>query len=285
MALWNDLQVHITDKEYKMFADFIYAKSGIHLGEEKKDLLKARLMKRIRAHHLQSWREYYDYIQDDETGEELVRMLDAVSTNVTQFFREQVHFDFLKNIALPKIFQAKEKKKERTVRIWSAAVSTGEELYSMLMTIADFLKNTNKMWIVKALGSDISTKALRTAQKAVYPIDRLKGLSLYFVENYFTKGETGGADAFRIKESLRRLAIFRRLNLVTDHFPFSNKFDIIFCRNVMIYFDKPTQELLVNKLSQHLHDDGFLFIGHAESLIGIKTHLVSVAPAIYKKAS
>lgn len=284
MALWNDLHVHITDKEYKMFADFIYAKSGIHLGEEKKDLLKARLMKRIRLHRFQSWREYYDYIHEDSSGEELVRMLDAISTNVTQFFREQVHFDFLKNIALPKILQAKEKKKERTIRIWSAAVSTGEELYSILMTVTEFLKNSHKIWAIKALGSDISTKVLRAAQKAVYPIDRLKGLSLYFVEKYFAKEELNGGGVFRIKETLRRLAIFRRLNLVTDLFPFANKFDIIFCRNVMIYFDKPTQALLVNKLSQHLHDDGFLFIGHAESLIGIKANLVSVAPAIYKKA-
>lgn len=266
------LDVNLSQSEYKKLAALIYEESGIDLGDKKLDLLKSRLIKRLRALNLPSYKEYYKYIVDDRTGMELVYMLDAISTNVTSFFREMAHFEYLKKMVIPELLE--KRKKERKIRIWSAPCATGEEVYSLLMVIMENISDVSS-WDIKILGTDISINALRTAQVGVYAEDRLKSIPFGVREKYFSD--------CRVKDYLRKYVVFRKLNLMNNSFPFKGKFDVIFCRNVMIYFDQKTQADVMGKLYSYLHNDGYLFIGHSESSIFFKDAFQSVSPAVLKK--
>lgn len=278
-----ELVVQLTDREYEKFARLIYEKCGIDLGNNKKDLVKARLMKRLRALSLRTFDEYYEYVANDQSSEELVAMIDAVSTNVTSFFREKEHFAFMHKTALADIIAHRRKLGQSKLRIWSAACSTGEEIYTILMTVCEYPESWGG-WDIKALGTDISTKALRVAKAGCYAQDRLKDVPALLIDRYFTKQVQADTVSFCAKNVLRSMAYFSRLNLISETFPFHSKFDIIFCRNVMIYFDKPTQERLVNKLASYLEPWGYLFIGHSESLIGLNVRLKNMAPATFRKS-
>ncbi len=272
----------LTDNEYNSLVEFIYNVSGINLGDNKKELVKARLMKRIRHYNFGSFAEYYNYVIQDPSGKELEDLLNAISTNVTSFFREKQHFDYLTNVVFPEMFERKKIKGEQKIRIWSAAASSGEEIYTILMTLLEYMKNPAG-WDIKILGTDISTKALAQAKEATYSLDRVRGIPPNYLSKYFDKVESRHEVNFSVKQSLKNMAFFARLNLMSDAFPFTGKFDFIFCRNVMIYFDKPTQNTLVNKLYNYLDDNGYLFIGHSESLVGMQTKFKTVAAAAFKK--
>lgn len=274
----------LSDEEYNSLVEFIYNVSGINLGDNKKELVKARLMKRIRFHNFNSFAEYYNYVIKDQNGNELEDLLNAISTNVTSFFREKQHFDYLTSVVLPEMLERKKTKGDQKIRIWSAAASSGEEIYTILMTVLEYIKNPIG-WDIKILGTDISTKALAQAKSATYSLDRVKGIPPNYLAKYFDKKETKHEINFSVKPALQNMAFFARLNLMSDTFPFSGKFDFIFCRNVMIYFDKSTQSTLVNKLYNYLDDNGYLFVGHSESLVGMQTKFKTVAPAAFKKIS
>lgn len=272
------IQLVLTDEEYGLFAGLIYSLSGINLGSNKKELVKARLMKRMRALGLESYRRYYEYVLADKTGAEVESLLNAVSTNVTSFFRESQHFSLLSSVVIPEIERAKQRKAEKSLRIWSCASSSGEEIYSILMTVCEALR-IKDFWDIKVLGTDISTRALEAARRAEYSPDRARGIPPHYLERYFDRTPGG----YTVKKRLRDMAVFGRLNLMRESYPFQGKFDAIFCRNVMIYFDKETQAALVERLYRYLEPGGYLFIGHSESLLGSRIRLMTIAPAAFRK--
>lgn len=276
------MNLELSEKDYQNFREFIYEKSGINLHEGKKELLKARLMKYLRHSGFGSIGEYYNYlVKHDNTGKECVNLLDTVSTNLTFFFREPKHFQFLSQAAFPDLEKRLHGQPKKKITLWSAGCSSGEEPYSLAMTCLE------RAWPfegldVHILATDISTKMLAKASEGIYPEDRLENVSYEVKRRYFQKGVGRWTGYYRAKTDLRQLIRFDRLNLV-DPFPEKEGFDIIFCRNVMIYFDKPTQERIVRKFHQALKEKGYLFIGHSESLTGVNHSFKYIQPSVYRK--
>jgi len=272
--------IDLTEGEFQKISKLVYDQCGIHLSDGKKELVKARLGKKIRNGPFKSFHDYYQHVLKDSSGEELIQLLDSIATNYTFFFREQKHFDCLRSEILPELI-GKKKDRGRRLRFWSAACSSGEEPYSIAMTVLDDLEHSF-VWDVSVLGTDISTKALKTAESGIFAKERVQSIAPSLVKKFFLKGENEWKDYVRVKDEVRKLIRLRRLNLM-ESFRFSEPFDCIFCRNVMIYFDKKTQADLVNRLYGCLEIGGFLLIGHSESLTGIEHPFHYVKPSIYKK--
>ncbi len=258
----------------------MYEKAGINLHEGKKELVRSRLSRRLRAKKMSRYKEYYKYLMADESGEELIHMLDAISTNLTSFFREPKHFAFLEQTALPAVLSGI-KSRTKLLNIWSAGCSSGEEPYTLSICLHEF-QETEPRIDFRILATDISTRMLSTAQNGVYHSSQVQSIEPNVLRKYFQRGQGTWAGHFRLKPFIRKTIDFDRLNLM-EPFPFSKKFHIIFCRNVMIYFDKETQGRLVNKYYDCLEPGGFLFIGHSESLTGTEHHFKYVQPTIYQK--
>ncbi len=250
---------------------------GLDLRTGKETLVSARLSKQIRHSGCRSFGEYYERVVADPTGELLVHLIDALTTNHTSFFREPAHFDFLRKTFLP------EWKDRASVDIWSAACSTGEEAYSIAMCILEEL-GAAAPGKVRILATDISTRVLATAGRGIYPAERFESLGSMQLRGHWLRGEGDWAGCYRAKRELRALIEFRRHNLMQP-VPTPGHFPLIFCRNVMIYFDKPTQQRVVERLTGCLEPGGYLLTGHAESLTGIEHGLRYVQPAVYRQAS
>jgi chemotaxis protein methyltransferase CheR len=266
---------HLNDEEFQRFRKLIYDLSGINLGDAKKQLLVTRLHKRIRELGLSSFSEYREQVLNDPSGSELTTMLNAISTNKTDFFRENAHFEFLKREVYPKLVD------QRTIRVWSAACSSGEEPYTIAMTLSEMLPNFQSRDI-KILATDLSTRVLDHAEEGLYSEQVVEPIPGPLVSKYFQAEDHRRGRFYRIAPAIKNVIRFRRLNLMGE-FPLNTEFDFIFCRNVMIYFDKPTQGAVVNKLEKFLKPGGHLFIGHSESLIGVQTQLSYVQSSIYRK--
>lgn len=263
----------ISDKDFKKFSELVYDKTGINLSEAKKQLLQSRVNKILRKKNIATYSEYYDLVSKDQ--EELIHFIDAISTNVTSFFREEKHFQFMADVWAREFLQD-----PKDVSIWSAACSSGEEPYSIAIQLFElFNKSKTELSI---LASDISTRIIAQAQKAVYSIDKLKNTDLEIVKRYFLKGKNKAEGYVRVKDDIKRIVQFNRINLI-ENYNMKKEFDIIFCRNVMIYFDNPTRQKIVNRLYHNLKNNGYLFIGHSESLNGIQHSFRFVSPAIYRK--
>ena len=273
-------EASLSDADYRFLCDLIYQRSRIHLGPDKRVLVTSRLAKRLRQHGLTDYGDYCDLLRSPKGEEELQFLIDRISTNHTHFFREQKHFDFLSEVVIPK-WQA-EARRSDPFRIWSAASSTGEEAYSIAVHLAEnFSPVESGHWQIE--GTDISTRVLEVAQRGVYEADRLTGVAADVLRRHFQRGVNQWAGHLRVKDELRRRVRFQHLNLLEGNYPFDRPFDLIFCRNVMIYFDRPTQETLVRLLAEKLTPGGYLFVGHSESLSGVKHTLKLVKPAIYLK--
>ena len=272
--------VEMTDADFGKISRLVYEVCGINLTEAKKELLKARLGKVIRQGAFRSFREYYEHVLQDSSGEELVRLLDAVSTNFTSFFRESQHFDYLRKEFLPEILDRR-RGQGKKLRFWSAGCSSGEEPYSLAIAVLESL-DLPEAWDLKILATDLSSKVLKMAATGVYPQKRIGPLPAPLVKKYFLRGEKEWKGYVKVKDVLKKPISFRRLNLM-ESFSFSEPFDCIFCRNVMIYFDKPTQAALLGRFYQHLCPGGAFLIGHSESLAGIQHSFRYVRPAIYRK--
>lgn len=271
--------MELNDKEFDFFSSLIYQKSGIFLRENKKSLLRSRLAKRMRTLKINSYQDYYDYVENDTKNEEIVYLLDAISTNVTSFFREINHFKLLKDKIIPEIVN----KKEGYINIWSSACSTGEEPYTIAITIQDLLPDYKK-YNIKILATDISKTVLEKAEAGIYPAEKTKKeVNQMILQKYFIKTKSEKGPAYAVKQQLKDIIRFRMFNLNSNDWPFQKKFDIIFCRNVMIYFNKETQTTLVNKFSHYLKKGGYLLVGHSESLTGIKHDLNYYQATVYKK--
>lgn len=266
----------ITQEEFDRFRSLIYRASGIHLGEGKRSLLVSRLAKRLRALGLTTFGEYYEQVTQAGGGDECTLMLDCISTNKTDFFREPGHFDFLRQRVLPALSSS------RCLRIWSSACSSGEEPYSIAMTVMDGVDMPGR-WDCRILASDLSTRVLAQASAGVYDEQRVGELPPELVRRHFLRGRGRQAGTIKVKPHLADWIIFRRINLMDERFPIRTPLDVIFCRNVMIYFDRPTQQQLVARLHRYLKPGGYLFIGHSESLQWVEHPFRLVAPTIYQK--
>jgi chemotaxis protein methyltransferase CheR len=280
----NSFNLKFSDRDYHAITEFVYKTAGINLLEGKKELVRTRLGKRMRQLQMTDFSTYFKHVMNDTTGEEIIFLLDALATNLTSFFREDQHFTFMANTMLPALEAKCRAKGNRRLRIWSAACSSGEEPYTIGMVILEKNPYFGQGADCKILATDISTKVLSMAQKGIYGPERMKTVPPMLVTKYFQKvsAEKGHA-MYQVNSQLRSLIAFRRLNLM-DPLPFKNPLDLIFCRNVMIYFDKATIGRLVNKYYQILAPGGYLFIGHSESLSGLTHDFKYVKPCIYQKA-
>lgn len=267
-----------TDAELRAIIRLVYERSGIALGENKRALVATRLQGRIRQLGLSSYGEYVKLVESDSAGDELIRFVDAMTTNHTWFFRESQHFDLLTTRVAAEMAGVW---RSRGVRGWCAASSTGEEPYTIVMSLLEALPQLTPS-AVQLLASDISTKALRAASAGVYPMERLEGVPPPLVKRYFEKGLGESSGQVRVSREVRRSVVYRRLNLleITD---LGTRFDFIFCRNVMIYFDKSVQQKVVAMLERHIAPGGYLFVSHSEGLTGVLHGLKSVAPAVYQR--
>ncbi len=275
----TDMHSDLPDGLFHQFSQLVYDQCGINLHAGKKALLQARLNKRLRVTGIGSYEEYFRFITTAGNAGEFINFLDSVSTNLTYFFRESQHFDFLDSI-MPDLVARKQKDRNLRIRIWSAGCSTGEEAYTLAMCILGHLSDPQR-WDFKILASDISTRALDVASTGIYSEEKVQKVPPGMRQIHFRRrGENGRAE-FEAAPHLKRIITFRRLNL-KDPYPFKGTFDFIFCRNVMIYFDKKTQETLVNKMAGFLCAGGYLFVGHSESLTGLAHRLTYVRPAVYR---
>ncbi len=277
------MQYLLSNEEFELFRRLIYDSSGINLTLTKKELVKARLAKRLTKTGIDSFKDYYKYVtKTDKTGKELIHLIDSISTNKTDFFREKKHFDLLNTSLLPSLISSKTKAGIKKLRIWCAASSSGEEPYTLAMTVFNHLKPNNG-WDVKILATDISTKILKKAIIGIYKKELLKDIPTGTISAHFSSVLYENTNCYKAKDHLKDIITFRRFNLMTPEFPFKNPFDFIFCRNVMIYFDPETQSKLASKFYDCLPKDGHLFIGHSETLSRSNTSFKYVQPAVYRK--
>ncbi len=270
-----DPDAELTDADFARFSALIHERSGIYLHGDKKTLLRTRLLKRMRKLNLTRFRDYYERVVNDRNGEEMDAMLDAISTNVTSFFREKQHFDFLARV-LPELAD----NDRGYLNIWSAACSSGEEPYTLAMTVAETLPDWRRLG-VRILATDIAESVLAKAAAGMYPRNRLEGVPPQLLPKYFSRN--AGSDTVQVSQELRYMIRFRHFNLNQDHWPFSKCFGVIFCRNVMIYFNRETQEQLIGRFARVMCPGGYLMVGHSESLTGIKHPLTYADATIYRK--
>ncbi|OHB53938.1 MAG: hypothetical protein A2Y12_12160 [Planctomycetes bacterium GWF2_42_9] len=271
----------LTEKDFQKISQLVYDHCGINLHHGKKELVRARLAKRLRAGNFRTFPEYIDYALSDKTGMEFSVLIDSLSTNLTSFFREETHFKYMENTFLPALFEKKRSQRNFKIRAWSAGCSSGEEPYTISIVLNDALKGQGK-WDMKILATDISTTILQIAKKGFYSEERIAPVPPAQKQKYLTCHKAKGQKVYEVSAALRSMVIFNYLNLMKD-WPIKGPLDFIFCRNVMIYFDKPTQSVLINRFWDLLDSGGILFTGHSESLTGIEHKFKYVQPTIYMK--
>jgi chemotaxis protein methyltransferase CheR len=280
----NDLltnSIVLSERDFKLISETVYNHCGINLHMGKKELVRARLAKLIRVKGFQDFAQYIQFVMDDRTGQEFTTLIDALSTNLTSFFRERQHFDFLEREFIPQLVSRKRSASSRRVRGWSAGCSSGEEPYSIAITLLECLP-AGVQWDAKLLATDLATSKLDIAKRGTYDATRVESVPPAVRTKYFTKTGTRGGYSYEVSDALRQVVCFQYLNLM-EEWPVKGPIDFIFCRNVMIYFDKPTQERLVNRYWDLLDSGGVLFTGHSESLTGIKHKFNYAQPTIYVK--
>jgi chemotaxis protein methyltransferase CheR len=269
-------EYRLSEGDLARIVRLVYERSGITLHSGKRALVLARLQKRLRAGGFSSFRDYLSHVESDASGAEVTALLDAIATNHTSFFREPQHFEFLRSTVVPPLANA-------PIRIWSAACSSGEEPVTIAITLLDALEPNHRVRI-RILASDLSTKALGIATSGIYTMERVAGIPLDVLRRHFERGLGAHAGRARVAARVRRLIEYRQLNFL-EAGELGERFDVIFCRNVMIYFDRDIQQRVVTLLERHLVPGGHLFISHSESLNGISHGLRWVAPAIYQRVT
>ncbi len=271
----------MTDADFAQLRSLMYEQSGIQLKEAKRELLKGRLSKRLRYYGYDRFAQYYDHLKNrDPQGTELQEMINAVTTHMTLFFRESHHFDCLRERLLVPANRAAAQGRRSPIRIWSAGCSSGEEAYSIAITVAAHLERLNT-WDVKILGSDIDTDVLEKARTAIYPRQSVSDLPADLRRRSFLSGQGGQADLVQIKPEIRNLVRFGRVNLLEKSWPFRGKFDAIFCRNVMIYFDRDVQRRVLEKFAKHMKPGGLFFAGHSENLFWLGDFFQPIGGTVY----
>ena len=261
---------------FEAFRTLVYDKAGIALGDKKDALVSARLGKRMRLLNIDSYEDYFDIVNKDTSGNEIIQLLDSISTNVTHFFREEQHFDFI-STQMRAWFSAGQRK----FRFWSAGCSSGEEPYSIAMTTNETLQG--QPCDIKILATDLSLRVLAKATSGLYNLKDMDKVPERFIDTYFTKVMIDSQTKYQIDNRCKSLIAFQRLNLTEIPFPMKGPFDLIFCRNVMIYFDNDMRLRLLGEFHRLLKKGGFLLVGHAESLTGMLSGFKSIIPSVYVK--
>lgn len=269
----------LSPRDFSRIRSLVYERAGIDLREGKQTLVSARLGKQLRESGCRSYADFLASVESDKTGEALTALIDALTTNYTFFFREPGHFHFLRNHVLRELLAPKAPPRSR-LEIWCAAAATGEEPYTLAMVL---LESCGSM-PARVLATDISTRALAAARRGVYPADRFESVPQALLHKYWLRGEKDSAGFYKVRPQLSQQVEFAQLNLI-EPFTHNVAFPVIFCRNVMIYFDKVTQQRVVDRMCQFLEPGGYLFLGHSESLSGVKTALEYAGPAVYRKSA
>jgi chemotaxis protein methyltransferase CheR len=272
--------IEISEKEFRDLSDLVYRTVGIHLTNKKKMLVRGRLNKVIKRLGYTSFDEYYRALESDSSGRNISELIDRISTNHTYFFREKDHFTIFQELAIPWIEERLERRGNRDIRIWCAGCASGEEAYTIAMILAEQFGTDYFSGGAPILATDVSSTALDAALTGTYPLERLKEVPKPMLHKYFN---SLGGDRYQVKDTLKKLVLYKRLNFSSERFPFKGKFQTIFCRNVMIYFDPPTKDRLISKFEQYIEDDGFFFIGHSETLGRNHPAFRYLKPAAYRK--
>jgi len=273
-----DREFSMTDSDFHQVTDLAYKYTGIVLGPQKKDMVYGRLARRLRVLNISSVTDYIALIQQ-KNQEEVGKFINAITTNLTSFYREAHHFDFLKETICSEL--VKKNADSKKIRVWSAGCSTGEETYSIAMTLSESLNL--RSWDCKILATDLDSQVLDKASHGVYGIERIESIGKEKKKRWFLS-DTNHTDIVKVKPSLQKLVSFKRLNLL-ESWPMKGKFDVIFCRNVLIYFNAETQNKLFERYAQALNKGGYLIIGHSESISLSCSYFESVGQTIYRKAS
>lgn len=277
--MYEDL-VQLSDKEFTYITKLLFDRFGIFLGDQKRVLVAGRLSKRLRELNLPNYTEYIEYLTADKTGAELTELINRITTNHTFFFRERDHFDFLEKTVLPSLDSEKTGIPAQPLRIWSAGCASGEEVYSLSMLLREYYGPRFAAVDSGLLATDISLAALREAEAGEYNIGKMRELPASYRNTYFLRKDES---VYTIRDDIRKMVMFKRLNLMAETFPMKGLFDAIFCRNVMIYFNQVSREKVVNSLYRFVKPGGYLFIGHSESLNRETCPFTYVKPAIYRK--
>ncbi len=269
----------LSDHDFRRFQNIIYRTAGIHLSHNKRAMLAARLSKRLRALKMERYGEYLDRVEG--SGDEVVQMLDCVATNETRFFRERKQFDFLQSVLVPQWkADASAGKRPRSLRVWSAGCSTGEEPYSLAMELLGSFAG-GPQWDISIMASDLSTRALEVAIDGTWPVEKAPSIPEPWLKRFMLRGRRSQQGKMKAGQEIRSVITFFRLNLNDEDYPVGSGFDLILCRNVLIYFDAPSRRRVIDRLVDRLAPGAFLFVGHAETLHGVTTRVRSVAPTIY----
>ena len=274
----NEREFEFTTAHFKTVMNYIAEHAGIDLADSKQQMVYSRLVRRLRAKKIPDFDSYLRLLEKDD-GTELINFINALTTNLTSFFRENHHFEHLTESVFPKL--ERENASSRKIRIWSAGCSTGEEPYSLAITVKDYFQN-KPGWDVQIYASDLDSNVVQTAQNGIYSEDRVKGLSKPMLKKWFLKGRGGQDGMVRVKPELQSILNFRQLNLLHT-WPWKEAFDIVFCRNVVIYFNKDTQRVLFGRFFENMVDDAHLFIGHSESLNKVSDRFQLIGKTIYQR--
>jgi len=272
--------MEITDAEFNRIREVIYSSFGIRLTDEKRSLVVGRLQKYIKSKGFQSFSEYLHFLDINPSPANLSELVNRISTNHTFFFREKEHFEFFTETALPEVTDRLRKTNSRDLRVWCAGCSTGEEAYGLHLLMMEYFGREYGLWDAGLLATDISEKVLAVAREGVYGEDRMEQMPGAYKTKYFERRPDGQWVA---NERLKKELTFRRFNLMNEQFPFKKPFHVIFCRNVMIYFDVPTRDALAKRFYDCTAPGGYLFIGHSESLGRDRTPFQYVRPAVYRR--
>ncbi|MBL4608352.1 MAG: protein-glutamate O-methyltransferase CheR [Pseudomonadales bacterium] len=272
-------EFEMTDRDFDQIRSLASEFTGISLSEHKKEMVYSRLARRLRALEISGFSDYISYLKSNER-EELGNFVNSITTNLTSFFRENHHFEYLTSTVIPEL--AVQHKADKKIRIWSAGCSTGEEPYSIAMTLAEAREINSTLWDTKVLATDLDTSVLNHAKNAKYNLNRVEGIDIRKREKWFDHYKNEDKSVFHVSEKIRKNVTFNQLNLMNS-WPMTAKFDVIFCRNVVIYFDKPTQRKLFDRYASLLNEGGYLFIGHSETLHGVTTRFKSLGRTIYRK--
>lgn len=269
-------EFNFTDKNFNIIRNLVKEHAGISLSDAKKELVYGRLARRIRYLELNTFNEYCQLLENDEANE-FGNFINAITTNLTSFFRESHHFDYLASTVLPNLIKTKA---DRKIRIWSAGCSTGEEPYTLSLVV---LENVPTHWNVSILATDLDSNVVNKAKSGIYDRDRVKDMTLPRLKKWFKKGKGKNLGMVKVKPELQKILTFKQLNLM-ESWPMKERFDIIFCRNVVIYFSKDTQKVLFERYANQMTDDGHLFIGHSENLFKVTQRFDRVGPnSVYRK--
>ncbi len=270
----------LSDKEFQLIRDLVYSRFGINLTEQKRSLVVGRLNSLLRRKNIESFKDYYEKVMSDSSGALISELIDKISTNHTFFNREKDHFDYFVKTTLPELEARPLGGLGKTLKIWVAGSSSGEEPYMLAMLLREYFGNQISSWDVGILATDISTSSLQKAVTGLYTDENVSKLPKNLLSKYFKKQNDG---MWMIDQKLKDMVLYRRLNLMQETYPFKGKFHIIFCRNVMIYFDIPTRQGLVARFHRYMHPRGYLFIGHSETLGRTGHPFNYLMPAVYRK--